>query len=189
MAAETASLNLQALELLMLQTSDHMLEIGFGHGKTIGLAAVRVSNGSVTGVDISKDMVRRASRHYKNAIHRGVVEVSRGDSSGLSFPDGSFDKALCIHTLYFWKDPIRDLREICRVLKPGGRFVLGFRAKCHSGSAADFPDTVYTFYSTEQVCSLLKSAGFEKIEPRALAPPAGELFLMAAHRPSQLSVR
>jgi SAM-dependent methyltransferase len=184
MAAETASLNLQALELLALRTSDHVLEIGFGHGKTLGLAAARVPDGFVAGVDVSADMVAMARQRCKDAIRRGFLEPRLGDSSSLPFSDGSFDKALCIHTVYFWKEPVRHLREICRVLTPGGRFVLGFREKCDSDSAADFPETVYTFYSTEEVCSLLKSAGFEKIEIRA-APLPGELYLAVAHRPSQ----
>src|SRR5262249_49711069 len=138
MAAETASLNLQALGLLALRTSDHVLEIGFGHGKTLDLAAARVPEGFVAGVDVSEDMVGMAHQRCKKAIRRGLLEVKLGDSSSLPFPDDSFDKALCIHTLYFWKDPIRDLREIYRVLKPGGRFVLGFRAKHPLDSAAEF---------------------------------------------------
>jgi SAM-dependent methyltransferase len=143
----------------------------------------------VAGVDVSEDMVLMARQWCENAVRQGLVEVRLGDSSSLPFPDGSFDKVLCIHALYFWTNPIRDLRETFRVLKPGGRFVLGFRVKCHSGSAADFPETVYTFYSTDQVCSLLKSAGFEKIETRAVGASPGELFLAAAHRSSQLFVR
>src|SRR5262249_53451193 len=149
----------------------------------------RVPQGFVAGVDVSEAMVDMAHQRSKKAIRRGLLEVKLGDSSSLSFPDNSFDKALCIHTLYFWRDPIQDLREIRRVLKPAGRFVLGFRAKSHSGSTADFPDTVYTFYSTEQVCDLLKSAGFEKIDTSAAASSPRELLLVAAQRPSQLSVR
>jgi ubiquinone/menaquinone biosynthesis C-methylase UbiE len=189
MAAETASLNLQALELLALRTSDHVLEIGFGHGKTLGLAAARVPQGFVAGVDISEAMVGMAHQRCKKAIRRGLIEVKLGDSSSLPFPDDSFDKVLCIHTLYFWRNSVQDLREICRVLKPGGRFVLGFRAKSHPGWTAEFPETVYTFYSTEEVCSLLKSAEFENIEIRAAASSSGELFLAAALRPSQLPAR
>jgi ubiquinone/menaquinone biosynthesis C-methylase UbiE len=187
MGAETASLNLQALELLSLRTSDHVLEIGFGHGKTLCLAATRVPDGFVAGVDVSADMVVMARQRCANAIRRGLLKVRLGDSSSLLFPDGSFDKVLCIHTLYFWKDPVRDLREICRVLKPEGRLVLGFRAKS-SESGADFPETVYTFYSTDRVCELLKSAGFEGIEVRAAAASRTNLFLAAAHRPPQLFV-
>jgi ubiquinone/menaquinone biosynthesis C-methylase UbiE len=182
MAAETASLNLQALDLLALRTSDHVLEIGFGHGKTLGLAAARVPHGFVAGVDVSEAMVVMARRRCKAAIRCGLVEVKVGDSSRLFFPDESFDKAFSIHTLYFWNEPIRDLREICRVLKPGGRFVLGFRAKCAAGSPAEFPQTVYTFYSTAEICRLLESAGFDRIEIRSASISPAEIFLVAAHR-------
>src|SRR5215467_3239570 len=74
MAAETTSLNLQALELLALRTSDRVLEIGFGHGKTLGLAAARVPNGFVAGVDVSETMVVVAQQRYKDAIGRGLVD-------------------------------------------------------------------------------------------------------------------
>ena len=77
----------------------------------------------------------------------------------LPFPDGTFDKVYGIHVLYFWPQPRGQLREIRRVLKPGGRIVLGFHARSDE-RAADFRPSIYRFYELEEVESLLEDCGF-----------------------------
>jgi Methyltransferase domain len=161
MAIETASLNSEALGLLALQPSDRVLEVGFGHGRTIRLAAAQVPQGFVVGVDVSRDMVRMAQRRCLNLAGKGLVELMVGDSRRLPYADTLFDK----------------------VLRPGGRLVLGFRAKSDNGSTVDFPETVYSFYSIEEVSTLLQSAGFEKGTIRNAGTPPGEMFLAVARRP------
>jgi ubiquinone/menaquinone biosynthesis C-methylase UbiE len=183
MAIETASLNSEALGLLALQPSDRVLEVGFGHGRTIRLAAAQVPQGLVAGVDVSREMVRMARRRCLDLSGKGLVELMVGDSRRLPYADTSFDKVLSVHTIYFWEEPIKDLSEMFRVLRPGGRLVLGFRAKSDNGSTIDFPETVYSFYSIDEVSTLLVSAGFEKIAIRNAGTPPGEMFLALARRP------
>ena len=183
MAIETASLNSEALGLLALQPSDRVLEVGFGHGRTIRLAAAQVPQGLVAGVDVSRDMVRMARRRCLDLSGKGLVELMVGDSRRLPYADTSFDKVLSVHTIYFWEEPIKDLSEMFRMLRPGGRLVLGFRAKSDNGSTSDFPETVYSFYSIDKVSTLLASAGFEKNTiGNAGTPPRG-VFLAVARRP------
>jgi ubiquinone/menaquinone biosynthesis C-methylase UbiE len=183
MAIETASLNSEALGLLALQPADRLLEVGFGHGRTIRLAAAQVPQGFVAGVDVSEDMVRMAQRRCLHLAGKGLVELMVGDSRRLPYPDISFDKLLCVHTIYFWAEPIKDLSEMFRVLRPGGRLVLGFRAKSHKRSTMDFSETVYSFYSIDQVSTLLESAGFENSAIRSAGSPPGEMYLAVAQRP------
>jgi ubiquinone/menaquinone biosynthesis C-methylase UbiE len=182
MAIETASLNSQALELLGLQLSDRLLEVGFGHGRTIRLAAAQVPQGFVAGVDVSEDMVRMANRRCLNLTNKGQVELIVGDSRSLPYADASFDKVPSVHTIYFWKEPVKDLGEIFRVLRPGGRLVLGFRALFGKGSACDFPETVYSFYSVKEVGALLELAGFDESPIRNAGTPLSEMFLAVARR-------
>jgi ubiquinone/menaquinone biosynthesis C-methylase UbiE len=183
MAIETASLNSEALGLLALRPSDRLLEVGFGHGRTIRLAAEKVPRGFVAGVDVSGDMVRMARRRCLDLAGRGLVELMIGDSRRLSYADNSFDKVLCVHTIYFWEEPIKDLGEMFRVLRPGGRLILGFRAKSDKRSTSDFPEAVYSFYSIDEVSTLLELAGFEKSTIRNAGTPPGEMFLAVAQRP------
>ncbi len=160
MAKETAALNVTVLAALDLQSTDHVLEIGFGHGRTIERAASTVTDGLVAGIDISETMVRMASRLCRRLVEQGRVRLEAGDSSRLPFPDQHFDKAYSVHTIYFWADPVTHLQEIHRVLKPGGRLVIGLRPKGSAHGADDFPDSVYTFYATRTVQDFLAVAGF-----------------------------
>src|SRR5262245_38088427 len=112
MAAETAAVNENALELLKLRPADHVLEVGFGHGRTLARAAALVPAGFVAGIDASEEMVRMARHRNRQGIKEGRVEVQRADSACIPYPDGCFDRVYAIHTLYFWADPHVHLREI-----------------------------------------------------------------------------
>jgi SAM-dependent methyltransferase len=178
MSAETAVANKQALTLLGLTPSDRVLEVGFGHGRTIEQAAAVLTTGFVAGIDLSEEMVRMAERRCRRLIRDGKVAVTVGNSDRLPFPDQHFDKALSVHTVYFWTDPIAHLREIRRVLRDGGRFVLGFRSK-EDKAAEEFPESVYTFYTGEQVRRLLEESGFRGVE---LTSTSGGLLMATAFR-------
>ena len=113
------------LALLDFQPEDQILEIGFGAGRAIEIAAAQVTNGQVSGIDHSQEMVRAASRRNARAIKAGRVALQRGDvGTTLPFDDNRFDKIFSIQTFYFWSDPPRSLAEIFRVLKPGGMLVI-----------------------------------------------------------------
>jgi ubiquinone/menaquinone biosynthesis C-methylase UbiE len=163
MAWETAGENDAALELLELQPADHVLEIGFGHGRTIAKAAARVPNGLVAGVDPSEGMMRMARRHNQNLIAAGRVELRQGDTGKLPYPAGHFDKVYSVHTLYFWTQPAEGLREIARVMKPGARLLVGFRSRDDEHVRNRLPSSTHTLYTADEVRGLLTQAGFEPV--------------------------
>ena len=181
MAVETAAENGMALQLLELQPDDRVLEIGFGHGKTLGTAADAVKHGFLAGVDPSPDMLRMAARRHRRLIAQDKLELKLGDSRRIPYPDERFTKAFSVNTIYFWSDPAEDFREIRRVLKAGGRFVLGFHPT-DDRVLADFPASVYRFYSQDEVRSLLQNAGFGDIRIAELPDPARNFLFAVAHR-------
>ena len=184
MSAETATANQEALTLLDLQPSDRVLEVGFGHGRTIERAATVLATGFIAGIDLSEEMVRMAERRCRRLIRDGKVTLSVGDSDHLPFLDQHFDKALSVHTVYFWADPVAHLREIRRVLADGGRLVLGFRSK-EDKMAEDFPESVYTFYTAEEVGGLLETSGFQRVD--LTRPPSGLVMATARRLPDRRS--
>jgi ubiquinone/menaquinone biosynthesis C-methylase UbiE len=176
MSYETAAANDEALRELAVEPGDRVLEIGFGHGRAIERVALLVPEGFVAGIDTSHEMLRMALRRCARLIERGRVRLARGDSAAIPYPDDCFDKAFSIHTIYFWREPIVHLCEVRRVLREGGRLVLGFRPKADAG-AADFPEDVYTFYAADDVRRLLGASGFSRVR---LAAPSAVLVLATA---------
>jgi ubiquinone/menaquinone biosynthesis C-methylase UbiE len=163
MSFETAATNDQALALLELQQGDRVLDVGCGHGRTIERAAETVGDdGFVGGIDASEQMLRIATRRCQRLIDAGRVRLTLADSARLPHPDESFDKAVTVHTLYFWDDPRRHLRELHRVLRPGGRLVVGFHSK-GTATTSTCPESVYTLYEVGEVGSLLRDADFTDV--------------------------
>ena len=131
MARTNQHIAARAVELLEVQRHDRVLEIGFGAGVGIQLLASLVSSGRVAGVDYSEEMVEQARVRNAKAIATGRVELRQGSVASLPFENDSFDKALAINSMQVWPDAVAGLREVLRVMKPGGRVVLGFTR--HSG--------------------------------------------------------
>jgi ubiquinone/menaquinone biosynthesis C-methylase UbiE len=131
MARVNQNIAARAIELLDIQQHDRVLEIGFGPGVGIQLLASLVSSGRVEGVDDSAEMVEQARARNLKMIETGRVGLRRGSVESLPFESDSFDKALAINSMQVWPDAVAGLREIRRVMKPGGRVALGFTR--HSG--------------------------------------------------------
>ncbi|MBI3975878.1 MAG: methyltransferase domain-containing protein [Armatimonadetes bacterium] len=98
-----------------------VLDVATGTGKVALLAAERVgARGRVTGIDISPGMLAQARRKAKEL----PVEFFEMDAETLRFSDESFDAVLCGFGVFFLPDMLRGMREMWRVLRPGGRVAL-----------------------------------------------------------------
>ena len=183
MAFETARANRFALERLNAREGEAILEIGCGHGRTLGrLAQTRCA--LLAGADPSAVMVRLARRRLHRWIGLGRAEVSLATSSALPYPDGRFDAALAVHVLYFWTDAVTDLREIRRILRPGGRVLLGYRPR-DAETLAGLPATIYTLRSVEETEVLLAQAGFAAIGSAEIAHGKMRFACTEAIRPAR----
>jgi ubiquinone/menaquinone biosynthesis C-methylase UbiE len=179
MARETARFNAELLDAVAPAPGEIVLEVGFGHGHTLDTAARRAPETRFAGIDVSADAYRVAEQYCRPLISRGQLELRIGDSASLPWSDASFDKVFCAHTIYFWREPLDDLGEILRVLKPTGELVLGFRERSEEATAA-FPAEVYRFYSASEVLVLLQSAGF--VETKIQRAASGEDLRLALAR-------
>jgi SAM-dependent methyltransferase len=124
-----------AFFLPRLRPGMRLLDAGCGPGTiTAGLAAA-VAPGEVVGVDAAPDVLARAAA---GAAARGVENVTfrQADAYALPFPDASFDAVFAHTLLEHLRAPLDALRELRRVLRPGG--VLGVR-DCDWGSAVFWP--------------------------------------------------
>lgn len=123
----------QVLALLEVGSCDRVLEIGFGPGVAIALAAQ--TGATVAGADPSAEMAAQARARNAAAIAQGRVDLKVAGAEQLPFDDATFDKVLAINSLHVWKNRAPGLREIWRVLTPGGRLALAFTPQSGQGKA------------------------------------------------------
>lgn len=158
MARETWAQNQRAIAALDVQDGETIVDIGCGHGRSLGALSEMTPEGLVVGVDPSELMAEIAANRVKQLIRAGRADIAVAPVEKLPFVDGSFDKALCVHVVYFWPELQPALAEIARVLKPGGRLAMLFRTSA-SPATASFPPEVYRFRSLGEVTAALTDAG------------------------------
>jgi SAM-dependent methyltransferase len=94
------------------------------------------------------------------------MEVKLASSDRIPYLDAHFDPVYAVHTLYFWNNPLLHLKEIHRVTRAGGRFVLAFTSKEGLHTVAGFPAAVYRFYSIEETKRFFAEVGFNHVVSR-----------------------
>lgn len=101
-----------------------MLDVGCGGGRTIQKLAGAATEGKVFGIDHAAGSVATSCRTNALLIASGRVEIRCASVSQLPFADNSFDLITAVETQYYWPDLIRDMKEILRVLRPGGSLIV-----------------------------------------------------------------
>jgi ubiquinone/menaquinone biosynthesis C-methylase UbiE len=146
------------LELASPAVGERVLDIACGTGLvSFGAARAVGPNGHVLGIDLSDGMINAAERRARDLKISNCM-FSRMDAETLALPDTSIDVALCALGLMYMPDPEQALREMYRVLRPGGRLSLavwGERSKC--GWSAIFP--IVDDEVTSEVCPLFFRLG------------------------------
>ena len=112
------------IELLEVRPNDRVLEVGFGPGVVIQQVAAIAA--CVAGVDLSQEMVDQARARNAGAVLSRRVDLRRSSVEDLPYGRNTFDAALAINSFQVWQNAVAGLREIHRVMKPGGRVALGF---------------------------------------------------------------
>jgi ubiquinone/menaquinone biosynthesis C-methylase UbiE len=137
----------------IVQPGDHCLDLGCGIGYfTIPMAELAGESGTVTAVDLQDEMLAGVRRRAEKAGLFSRIRLYKADTGGMPFT-GEFDFALALWMLHEVPDQAAFLQQICRALKPGGRFML-VEPRLHVGRVA-FGRSV----------DLAAKAGFSGIRP------------------------
>jgi ubiquinone/menaquinone biosynthesis C-methylase UbiE len=146
------------------RVGERVLDVACGTGLVTFAAAAAVGpGGAVLGVDLSNAMVDAGRQR---AQQRGLPNVgfARMDAEDLVLPEAGFDVVLCALGLMYLPDPARAVREMHRVLRPGGRVGLAvWGERAHCGWAALFG--IVDAEVASEVCPLFFRLG----RPDALA--------------------
>jgi len=109
-----------AVKQLDLQRSDSVLEVGIGTGLNLPLYPATCK---LTGIDLSQEMLDKAVGRVETLAMPNVT-LKVMDATSMDFGDDEFDKALATYTISAVPDPVAVLREMRRVVKPGGVLVI-----------------------------------------------------------------
>jgi ubiquinone/menaquinone biosynthesis C-methylase UbiE len=173
------------LQHVSIEKQFTILDVGCGGGRTIRKHAAAASEGMVYGVDYAAGSVAASRAENREAIEKGRVQIERASVSQLPFPDNKFDLVSAVETIYYWPDPVRDLQEILRVLKPGGRVIvicetyIGGRWSSFKAPAMKLLRAKN--FTTDEYKQLLTSAGY--IDVQVLVDPSRGWICAIGKRP------
>lgn len=150
--------------MLALDATDTLLDIGCGDGFwTAGFAK---QCAYVTGIDPGEQTLR-----YARTLHnRPNIAYVRGVAESVSFPNSTFDKVVSISCLEHFADPLQGLREMARVLKPGGRVALSIDSLLPENSPTAFREWhkrrhfVTQYFSQDKLSEMAEAVGL-RLEP------------------------
>lgn len=164
------------------QPGQSVADFGFGGGVGIRPLLDRVgATGHVHGVEIAETMLDRARRGFAAELGDGRLHLHSGDLTALPLGDSSLDAAITTNTIYFIEDLPRAFAEVARVVRPGGRFVVGI---ADPEEMRKYPFTAHGFRlrPVDEVVELLRAAGFAEPTRRRVGESGGAFHLLVADR-------
>jgi ubiquinone/menaquinone biosynthesis C-methylase UbiE len=169
-----AELNRWVVSLLDITPQSRILEVGFGPGVALAALLARAPDGFVAGVDPSDLMVQQARIRHAAAVAAGRLDVRRGDAAALPYGEATFDLACGTHVIYFWPDPVAAVRELWRVLRPGGTLALAYQEREHMPPIAlrTTGQIAARLYGPGEVEEVVRTAGFPAVRRETHGDPA-----------------
>lgn len=192
----------KAMEYVGAGEKKRLLDVACGTGD-FSIAAFHAGAGQVTGIDISANMVEMGRRKVRGLGLEGHIDLRVGDGERMEFPEGTFDVVTVAFGVRNFGHLEQGLREMRRVLRPGGRVVIlefslpeHFPVKqlyrfyfCHvlpkvggwlSGNRkayAYLPESVLKFPRGKDFLAILQRCGFEKTRQRKLSWGIASLYV------------
>lgn len=120
MAEVNRAMNVWTISLLGVTANENVLEIGFGPGVAVQELVDRSPAQFIAGIDHSEVMLAQATTRNARVIQDGRVELRHGAVSALPYADSMFDKVFTVNSFHFWPDPLADLAELRRTMRPDG---------------------------------------------------------------------
>ncbi len=161
-----AGITAEVYRSLRLQPRERVLEIGFANGRLVPALLSCADELSYAGVDIAETMVAEATAFNADLIETGRASFQFASAEALPFFDRSFDKVFAVNVIYFWREPIRALAEIHRVLRPGGLSCIASVISKPDEPPPPFAQPEFGFHrrDLDTLLALHREAGFRQIE-------------------------
>jgi ubiquinone/menaquinone biosynthesis C-methylase UbiE len=150
-------------KVLNLQPDDDLVEVACGSGCFLNKYASHVR--SVAGLDLSELMLRLAIKKNKDRVAAGTAEFVHGEASKLPWEDNRFSVAITMGSFIAFPKPLESLKEMYRVLHPGGRAIVSI--EWHAEDGFDHTKKVKQWgmglWTEDEVRAMMKEAGFSEV--------------------------
>ena len=157
-------------------------DLGFGGGVGLALLLDAVgAGGRVVGVDFSATMLEVARSRFRDEYAQGRLALHEATMLELPLPDNSLDGLITINTIYFIEDLEAAFAEMSRVLKPGGRGVIGI-GDPEAMAAMPFTQHGFRVRAVDEVARLLEGAGLQLVGRERVGEGSGAAHLLVATR-------
>ncbi|WP_185976268.1 class I SAM-dependent methyltransferase [Mycolicibacterium sp. 018/SC-01/001] len=156
-------------------------DIGFGGG--VGLGMLLDSDAAVVhGVEMSETMLAEAKRRFSDSIASGRLRLHSGRMESLPLDDSALDAIISTNTIYFVADLPAVLREFARVLRPGGRLVLGVGDPSQM-SKMPFTRHGFRLRPVDELLPVIHEAGLRTTEDKRVGAGEGAFHLLVCDLP------
>jgi SAM-dependent methyltransferase len=158
------------LSHILIEKDATVLDVGCGGGRTVSKLAAAATQGKVYGIDYSSESVAIANRTNRLWIDMARVEIREASVSQLPFPAGTFDLVTAVETHFWWPDLPADMREVLRVLKPGGTLIIiaeiyrGAKTKTAKLAEKYLPLSGVALLSVDEHRELFANAGYSDVQ-------------------------
>jgi demethylmenaquinone methyltransferase/2-methoxy-6-polyprenyl-1,4-benzoquinol methylase len=179
----------------------HIIDVATGTGD-LAITSLRLNPVKVTGIDISEKMLSIGEEKIMRLGLSEQIELLKGDSENIPFEDNRFDLAMVAFGVRNFSDPLKGLKEMTRVLRPGGmvmvlefsrpvsfpfrqiyRFyflnILPFFGKVFSKDRKAYtylPDSVMNFPDNEDFMKIMKEAGIVNVGQKRLTGGIASIY-------------
>lgn len=154
-----------AFECIDVGKNDRILDIGCGGGVNIE-KFLKLTANNVDGLDYSEVSVKESIKRNQKAIDDKKCRIIQADVSDMPIDDGTYDLVSAFETIYFWPDIVNTFREVSRIIKPNGQFMIA------QGTDGNHPDDEkwlnsvegMALYTAPELEKYLLDAGFNGVE-------------------------
>ena len=150
-------------KVLELRPEDDLLEVGCGNGYFLKKYASHVH--SVAGLDLSELSVKMAKEKHRDRTRAETAEFVQGEASQLPWEDGKFSVVITMGSFIAFPKPLESLKEMRRVLRPGGRVLVSIEWNAEDGldHTREVKGYGMWLWTEDDVRAVMKEAGFSDI--------------------------